>query len=270
MEGLIKSRGIIKGRVTSFKNYLAKTLASCADLHAPLEELKKLEIRERVSSIRKAYQTYEEIQADIEKETDRLTEAIEYREKFDDEYFQAIAQVESLIARSASHLNADGASLGAATNDAQYLQASSSAARTTINEGLVNSFANQGNRVIYKMSGIRLPTIELPKFSGEVAEWLSFRDTFESLIHKNETIDCIQKFLYLRASLEGVAAQFIKSLELTTVNYTVAWEIISRFNNKRLLAHNHIKAIFDIQSSKEESAAKIRETIDTLNKHLLP
>ncbi|KYN14464.1 hypothetical protein ALC57_13336 [Trachymyrmex cornetzi] len=95
------------------------------------------------------------------------------------------------------------------------------------------------------MSGIRLPTIELPKFSGGAAEWLSFRDTFESLIHKNETIDCIQKFHYLRASLEGVAAQ------------------------RRLLAHNHIKAIFDIQSSKEESAAKIRETIDTLNKHLL-
>lgn len=273
IEGMIKSRDIIKGRVTSFKNYLEKTLASCADPHAPLElkeELKRLEIRERVSSIREAYQTFKEIQDDIEREIGKLSEAIEYRERFDDDYFQAIAQAESLIVRDTSQARADGAPLGAAADDAQYSQASSSVAQATVSGGLINSLANQGNRVIYKMSGIRLPTIELPKFNGEAAEWLSFRDTFESLIHKNETIDNIQKFHYLRASLEGVAAQIIKSLELTTVNYTVAWETIcSRFNNKRLLAHNHIKAIFDIQSLKEESAAKIRETIDTLNKHLL-
>lgn len=81
-------------------------------------------------------------------------------------------------------------------------------------------FSNQN--IIYKTPGIRLPTIELPKFSGEAAEWLSFRDTFESLINKNETIDPIQKFHYLKASLEGSASQIIKSLEFTAVNYAVA------------------------------------------------
>jgi len=48
------------------------------------------------------------------------------------------------------------------------------------------NIANQN--IIFKTSGVRLSTIELPKFNGDVAEWLDFRDTFQSLIHNNETI----------------------------------------------------------------------------------
>lgn len=49
----------------------------------------------------------------------------------------------------------------------------------------------------------------------------------------------------------------------------MAWETIcSRFNNKRLLTHNHIKAIFNIKLIKEESAAQLRETVDMVSKHL--
>lgn len=114
---------------------------------------------------------------------------------------------------------------------------------------VTQAFPNQ--YIILKSAGIRLPTIELPKFSGDMAEWLSFRDTFESLINKNETIDIIQKFHYLKASLEGSAAQIIKSLEFSANNYVMEWNAIcGRFNNKRLLAHNHIKDIFSIKYMK--------------------
>jgi len=43
----------------------------------------------------------------------------------------------------------------------------------------------------------------------------------KSLIHDNETINPIQKFHYLKAILKGAAAQIIKSLEFSAVNYTV-------------------------------------------------
>jgi len=73
----------------------------------------------------------------------------------------------------------------------------------------------------------------------------------------------------LKASSEGFATQIIKSLEFSAANYAVAWNAISdRFNNKRLFAHNHIEAIFNINQMNQESAIQIRETIDTLNKHL--
>ncbi|XP_060529109.1 uncharacterized protein LOC132703705 [Cylas formicarius] len=50
--------------------------------------------------------------------------------------------------------------------------------------------------------GVRLPLINLPTFAGNYSKWLEFRDTFDSLIHKNKSIGDIQKFHYLRASLE--------------------------------------------------------------------
>ncbi|XP_011858580.1 PREDICTED: uncharacterized protein LOC105556118, partial [Vollenhovia emeryi] len=79
----------------------------------------------------------------------------------------------------------------------------------------------------------------------------------------------IKKFHYLKAALEGGAAQIIKSLEFTAVNYAVAWNTIcDRFNNKRLLTHNHIKALFSISPIKKESSNQIREVVDNLNKHL--
>jgi len=134
----------------------------------------------------------------------------------------------------------------------------------------VPNIARQTNQtLVVKTSGIRLPTIELPKFKGDIDEWLGFRDTFESLIHNNETISPIQKFHYLKAVLKGAAAQIIKSLEFSAANYTVAWETIhNRFDNKSLLTYNHIKAIFSIGMMKEESASSLRNAIDTLNKHL--
>ncbi|XP_067217193.1 uncharacterized protein [Linepithema humile] len=243
-------------------------MAAYPDSRAPLSELTRLEIRERVFRIREAYEKFEQIQVEIEALTDNEQEALEYRERLDEEYFLTIAQAESLRMRGMKEVNSDTTRFEAAINETHGVHSQIVNDDNSVN--YLPGIAAQSNQgVIYKTTGIRLPTIELPKFSGEAAEWLSFRDTFESLIHKNETITPIQRFHYLKAALEGNALQIIKSLEFTAVNYTVAWKTIcNRFNNKRLLAHNHIKAIFNIVSIKEESAAQIREVVDTLSKHL--
>lgn len=70
----------------------------------------------------------------------------------------------------------------------------------------------------------RLPEIELPKFDGKYTSWLTFRDEFESLVHKNETINDIDKFRYLVSCLrDGEAYSVIEYLPRTTLNYPVAW-----------------------------------------------
>lgn len=60
---------------------------------------------------------------------------------------------------------------------------------------------------------IKLPQITLPTFDGSYEHWLFFKDTFESLIHKEPSIPLINKFHYLRLSLKGQAADLLKSLE---------------------------------------------------------
>lgn len=139
------------------------------------------------------------------------------------------------------------------------------------NQGLLHPVGIVGdpNLNVIQSTGVKLPTIELPKFKGDLSEWLGFRDTFKSLIHENNQIKDIQKFHYLRASVESSAEQIIKSLEFSAANYAVAWEALcSRFDNKGLLIQNHIKAIFNMEPVQKESASQIRKVLDTLNKHL--
>ena len=65
--------------------------------------------------------------------------------------------------------------------------------------------------LVIKASGLQLPQIELPKFSGTLSEWLGFRDTLESLIHSSQEISQIKKFHYLNAALKGSTAEVIDS-----------------------------------------------------------
>ncbi|XP_071632821.1 uncharacterized protein [Temnothorax longispinosus] len=277
MEGLNRSRGAVKGKFTSFKSYITKTIATYPDTSVPLDEVTQTEIRERISRIREAYSRYNELQTVIDELTDDEQETIGYRERVEEEYFHTISQAESLLTRGMVTKDLNISRPSAAAEEAHSSQTQPVIqpvhVQATNDNGAAHfppDFARYPNQnIIYKNAGIRLPTIELPKFSGDTAEWLSFRDTFESLISRNESIDPIQKFHYLKASLEGNAAQIIKSLEFTAVNYTVAWNTIcDRFNNKRLLTHNHIKSLFSINNMKEESSSQIREIVDTLNKHL--
>lgn len=116
---------------------------------------------------------------------------------------------------------------------------------------------------------VKLPTIQLPKFSGSYDNWLEFHDSFVSLIHSATNIDDINKFHYLRASLEGTAAVVIQSIEFSAQNYKVAWELLcERFDNKRLLIQNHVSAIFSMDSISKESSFSIKRIIDQLNKNL--
>ncbi|XP_036146036.1 uncharacterized protein LOC118646691 [Monomorium pharaonis] len=267
MEALVKRRGQYKGRVTAFKTYITKITHRFPNATQALDETHRLEIRERLTIIREVYGKYDQVQAEIDELTVDEGDTMQYRETFEEEYFNVVAQAEGLLARG----KVTQRSLSAAMNEDRGAGAAQET-HTPVTDDInfthnLPRHANQN--IIFKTPGIRLPTIELPKFKGDVEEWLGFRDTFESLIHTNETIDPIQKFHYLKAALEGSAAQIIKSFEFSAANYAIAWETISnRFNNKSLLTYNHIRAIFSISSIKEESAIQLRNVIDTLNKHL--
>lgn len=268
MDALIRARGAVKRKLTTFKNYLAKISAGSPDITQPLEQITQLELKERLDGARKLYDAYDEIQGKIDEidgESGARAEDEEYREVFEEEYYVALAQAKMLLARGNVIQSIPSISNAEMQNTATQPQLQGQ--NNVFDPQL---FARQTNQsIVFKQPGIRLPTIELPKFKGDVSEWLGFRDTFNSLIHKNETIDPIQKFHYLKAALQGNAAQIIKSLEFSAINYAVAWETIcNRFDNKRLLTHNHIQAIFNINHMQEESSSDIRNIIDTLNKHL--
>ncbi|XP_055613757.1 uncharacterized protein LOC129760180 [Uranotaenia lowii] len=132
-----------------------------------------------------------------------------------------------------------------------------------------NPLNQQGAPAIAHVTGVKLPTIELPKFDGDLNEWLTFRDSFSSLIHSSPEIPCIQKFQYLRSALRGDALKLIESLTITANNYAVAWEaLLNRYSNTYLLKKKHLQALIVHSKVSGKSTAGLRAVVEDFQRHV--
>ena len=73
---------------------------------------------------------------------------------------------------------------------------------------------------------VKLPKLTLPRFQGDLTNWMSFWHSFESVVHKNPSISKVDKFNYLNLWLEGTARRTVQGLTLTEANYDSAVEIL--------------------------------------------
>ncbi|XP_055605504.1 uncharacterized protein LOC129753684 [Uranotaenia lowii] len=116
---------------------------------------------------------------------------------------------------------------------------------------------------------VRLPTVDLPLFSGQIEDWLEWSDKFNNLVHRRASLADVQKFEYLKLSLRGPALNIIDSLPTTSANYVVAYELLEeRYNNTKLLIQKHMKDLFELEPTREESAKSLRNLFDKARKHL--
>ncbi|XP_059054462.1 uncharacterized protein LOC131848562 [Achroia grisella] len=228
---LIKKRGSFKGRLTAFINYLH----TLTDEPLSLSDARELQLR--MGKIESLYEQYDQVQLRLECIVDNNEEQFKERSEFESQYFKAIAKAQGL-----QNVNV---------------------------ETMSNMGSDGGTRASNNHKLVRLPTIQLPRFSGSYDDYLEFRDTFTSLIHNNDEIDEVNKFHYLRASLEGSAAVVIQSVEFSSSNYAVAWKLLcDRFDNKRLLIQNHVSSLFNVEAITKESSANLKRLIDQVNKNL--
>lgn len=111
---------------------------------------------------------------------------------------------------------------------------------------------------------VKLPKIEIPKFSGKYAEWPSFRDLFVSLVHKETSIDSIQKLHYLKGCVTGEAEQLLRHIPCTADNYKICWDQLeSRYDNKKYQANCILKRLTGQKVLASESSSAIRCLLDT-------
>ncbi|XP_011883833.1 PREDICTED: uncharacterized protein LOC105570983, partial [Vollenhovia emeryi] len=116
---------------------------------------------------------------------------------------------------------------------------------------------------------IKLPALKLPEFGGEYERWIQFNDTFHAIIHNNDTLTTTQKFYYLRSCLSGEAARALDTLEASDANYGVAWDILrARFENKSIIVHNHLRALFELPQISKDSYVSLRALYDGMSQHL--
>ncbi|GFX79346.1 integrase catalytic domain-containing protein [Trichonephila clavipes] len=119
-----------------------------------------------------------------------------------------------------------------------------------------NDFANYN---------VKLPSINLPEFSGQYIDWLQFKSQFVSLIHDNACLSDSQKLYYLQSALKGHA----KQLQTVNDSYSSLFEALEgRYENKRLIVNSHIAELLNPNKIKFESAFHLRSLIDSIQSHL--
>lgn len=115
---------------------------------------------------------------------------------------------------------------------------------------------------------MKLPTIKLPTFSGNIEDWKRYADSFKTLIHDSD-LSNVQKHQYLVGSLSGAAARVIESVEISDQNYVVAWELLKkRYEDERAIRKRHVQCLFELPRVHREAAGAIRDLVDHVQKHL--
>ncbi|XP_062538802.1 uncharacterized protein LOC134207098 [Armigeres subalbatus] len=100
--------------------------------------------------------------------------------------------------------------------------------------------------------------ITLQTFNGNIDEWFSFRDLFNSLIHWKAELPEVEKFHYLKGCLQGEPRALIDPLPITKANYQVAWDLLlKRYNNSKQLKKRQVQALFKLPTLTKESGADL-------------
>lgn len=104
----------------------------------------------------------------------------------------------------------------------------------------------------------KLPKLELPKFGGQITEWNSFWDLYDSAIHSNPSISKVNKFNYLQSLLT-----------LTGANYDAAVKILQeRFRKTQQSISAHMDEILKIQACTSNRTGKLRYVYDKISVHV--
>ena len=115
---------------------------------------------------------------------------------------------------------------------------------------------------------VRLPRLDLPIFSGNTLEWLSFWDGFEAAVHHNPAISGVQKLNYLRLLLRGEASQVVAGFALTSGNYEHSLVLLKDcYGSSHKLIAAHMQAFINLPSP-SNTLSGLQQFHDTVERHI--
>ncbi|XP_062715180.1 uncharacterized protein LOC134291448 [Aedes albopictus] len=236
---LHRQRGVILGRLSRIEAFI-RDYVSKPGITSEL-------IQARLDVVDQCWVEYDTVQSAIDVEEGiNVEEEEEKRAIFEERCINARAALRSII-----HKIQGTGQLAAIANSGQPLMPA-------------NQFP-----VLQQQIAVRLPTLELPTFSGDYMDWPAFRDAFEALIDKNLQLSNVQKLLYLKSTLKGEPACMLEVIDTTDANYRVAWDLlVERFENRRIIKQKHLKALFSIKQVPEDSPKELRRLLNECQRNV--
>lgn len=122
---------------------------------------------------------------------------------------------------------------------------------------LNNTLNNSSSR------SVKLPKLELPKFSGQYHNWVDFRNEFQSMILDDTSLNDIDRFRFLKSSLTEAPKMIISNMEISEENFRTAWKALcDRYDNTSLIFRSHINQLFSLQGASGASSQGCRTLLD--------
>ncbi|KYN00534.1 hypothetical protein ALC62_08692, partial [Cyphomyrmex costatus] len=113
---------------------------------------------------------------------------------------------------------------------------------------------------------LTLPRIDLPKFSGDLREWETFRDQFRSMIIDHAELSNVTRLQYLYSCLKDEARDALRNLPLTEANFKIAWNVLlARYDDKRRLVSKHIHMLHTLPAVNTDTAQDLMSLRDKAN-----
>ena len=139
--------------------------------------------------------------------------------------------------------------------------------RNDLNQSFSTNSNHSENQVFRRK--IKLPTASLPTFSGKYEEWISFKQSFSTLIHDNEELNEVEKLHYLRSALKDEALRKIQVLAITEENYLRAWSLLVKsYEDTRMLISRHLSLLLRLPTQEKEYAKGLMILADESQQHV--
>ena len=100
------------------------------------------------------------------------------------------------------------------------------------------------------MQQIKLPRLTLNNFNGDLTEWTSFWDSFQSTIHLNNQLSKVDTIKSLISCLQGEAKDKLAGFHLTDAHYDQAIDhLMNRYHDKEYIIHMHYNRLSNLTKS---------------------
>lgn len=108
---------------------------------------------------------------------------------------------------------------------------------------------------------VRLPTLKLEPFRGDIESWYRFWEQFESSVDKNPCVSDINKHVFLRGYLEGEPKFLVDGIAITGETYGQTKQILhSRYGDKNRIIQAHIDYLEGLKPTYSASPEELNDT----------
>lgn len=113
--------------------------------------------------------------------------------------------------------------------------------------------------------GVNIEYLE-PTFTGEIEDWISFRDLYRSMITNNHSLNNLHRLHHLRAACKGKASDLIQSIAVVDGNFAVAWDaLVKRYENERIIVSRLIERLILLPKMSREDPRELTKLLDGTN-----